>query len=813
VRLARAFPVLLAFVVISGIVTAQDSHKAASRTQSNGISVGAPKVFDNRTLVIMLESLSQSLQSMQSQFVDQKSIAATFGNIQGFRSTETSSNLSVSTLPIPGVTKETVKNTGLVDSAGNPLPDTATTTTTVTQPAVTPQPPALENTPAFSGFNPNYGASPSDLLSDEINLTYQIFNLRMLLERALSDRVYERSSRMQAVLGFNITIDPPRTANDAVAVVEISVKCATGNVSLVGLMPQEKTYNAAALSTKSNAFGGTAVVKVVQVGYSQRRKSQTFYLYRDNDTIAYERMTAEDPNTVVFGWMFRPVLGRRSVSPGFRQLFAILALPGHDNEADGDAEGGPRQLSTRVRTYWKKYDNNTLTSFEKQDANRATRFGYGMSLGLSKPELFESRYENRADYPDVTVQPSARYQQDLTPDVNQVSWIPVGPKTAHVTVWGHNFFTGTQIELGDKTYSGSGDGLVLKSSEALDLTTTLEALAAGPGAVIGRYGLGIPLAEKDGNQDKGISIQQSSIGPSLSGTRRLEVFLKPRDPSGDLTLADLPKDENGSTVSPLITVNSNLVSLPYWIDAAGGHVLLRAAIPDAFVAGGSGIVKVVWPLRSSRWMDVSHFSDPVGDYQVVRLSEKSMMLLSKSIAGFTKKPDNPASPLDASSCWQLFAGEKPLRLKTSKCTTGDPETEGSGDNAISVNLKSAIPDKIVLVSPIGAAFALDVPKTASDSAAKKSIAVNQYDAVWVEVALDDVTKVRSVEANETKLKFIAKEPSKPGEQPKAIKVEVTRELTSKPGNVDLLILDGAGKVITTTRMEISCTNCKVDGGK
>jgi hypothetical protein len=278
-------------------------------------------------------------------------------------------------------------------------------------------------------------------------------------------------------------------------------------------------------------------------------------------------------------------------------------------------------------------------------------------------------------------------------------------------------------------------------------------------------------------------------------------------------VADLPKDQDGSTVSPLITVNSNLVPLPYWIDAAAGRVLLRATLPDAFVAGGSVIVKVVWPLRSSRWTDVSHFSDPGGDYQVVRLSEKSMMLLSKSIAGFTKKPDNPASPLDASSCWQLFAGDKPLKLRTSKCTTGDPETEGSGDNAVSVNLKSAIPDKIVLVSPIGAAFPLDVPKGASDSAAKKSITVNQYDAVWIEVPVDDVAKVRSVDANQSKLKFIAKEPSKTGEQPKAIKVEVTRELTSKPGNVDLTILDSAGKVITTARLEVACTNCKVDGGK
>ena len=39
-----------------------------------------------------------------------------------------------------------------------------------------------------------------------------------------------------------------------------------------------------------------------------RKRSQVFYLYKDVDTLSYERMT---PNgSIVFGWMFRPVLRR-----------------------------------------------------------------------------------------------------------------------------------------------------------------------------------------------------------------------------------------------------------------------------------------------------------------------------------------------------------------------------------------------------------------------------------------------------------------------------------------------------------------------
>jgi len=552
--------VLLSICALASTCIADPPKSAPA---SNGISVGKPKVFDNRTLTLMLESLSQTLQSMQSQFIDQKSLAAALANIQGFRSTETTSNFAIDTLPIPGVNQEVVKNTGNVDSSGRPLPDTSKTTITTAQNALTPQPPALENAPAFSGFNPNYGESASDLLSDQVNLNYQIFNLRMILERSLSDRLQNHDTRLQAVLGFNVTIDPPRTANDAVAVVEITLKAPTGDLSLVALMPQEKTYNSAALSTKSNSFGGSAVVKMIQVGYSQRRRGQTFYLYRDNDTVSYERMDADNPNEIVFGWMFRPVLGRRSVSPGLRQLFAIASLPAADNCTLDDVKAAKcpeQQLIAHVRTFWKKYDSGTLTSFERRDANRASRFKYRATLGLTTPELFDSRYVNEANYSNIAVETTGAYQHDLGPSISRVSWVPVGPKTALVSVEGNNFFTGTQVRLGDKAFASVSDGLVLKSNQAMDLSTTLDSLASGSAAVVGRYGPAIPLEISSVNPKSGMSIDEAEIGPSLSGLRTLSLHLIGPDPAvagQPLAIDDLPQNS-----SPLISVNGNTVPLP-----------------------------------------------------------------------------------------------------------------------------------------------------------------------------------------------------------------------------------------------------------
>jgi hypothetical protein len=766
----------------------------------NGISVGKPKVFDNRTLTLMLESLGQTLQSMQSQSIDVKSLAAALQTMQGFRSTDVTSNFNVSTLPIPGLTQQQVTNTGAVNAQGSALPPTTQMTTTSTQNPITPQPPTLDTSPTFSGFTPNYGESPSDLLNDQVNLTYQIFNLRMILERALSDRLLGANPRLQAVLGFNITIDPPNSAKDAVAVVEITLSAkSSDDLSLVALMPQEKTYNSAALSTKSRSFGGSAVVKMIQVGYSERHKGQVFYLYRDNDTISYERMVPSEKNKVEFGWMFRPVLGRRSVSPGWRQLFAIAALPTSDGCAEGNlkADTCPAEILTaHVRTFWKKFDANTMTSASK------------------------SRYVNEADYEDIYVSTTPAYQKALGPAIDAVSWIPVGLKNALVSVSGANFFSGTQVVLGDKTYIGGGDGLVLKSNQAFDLTTSFDALLSGPGAISGRYGPAIPFIATKQAKNAGILIDRFEIGPSISGVRTLRLYLKARDASranGALAVADLPLDQRSQTsVIPLIAVNGNTI-LPYSIDnvsdvgpsgGAANKVLVRGAFPDSFLTSGTGVVRISWPFLTDIWTDSIHVTDPSAAYHVYRLGDKSVVLTSSEAAGFTKNPRDPSQGLSQGECWEILAGAQPTKLKTSACPSGD-HSVGAGDNAVSVTLDGPVPDKIVLVDPLGSSFPLDVPKSsAPDSSAPKALMLNQYESVWIEINVDDASKVNSVEANKLQLKFSAKPPVKPGDSSKTIRVEITRDLTAKPGNVDVTVLDKDGKSLATTRLQISCSDCK-----
>src|SRR5260221_14761279 len=80
-----------------GSASAQDincRHRDGKAANCNGISVGAPKVFDNRALTLMLETLNQNLKQ-QNNFIDQKTLINALANFQGLSTSEFNTNLSV----------------------------------------------------------------------------------------------------------------------------------------------------------------------------------------------------------------------------------------------------------------------------------------------------------------------------------------------------------------------------------------------------------------------------------------------------------------------------------------------------------------------------------------------------------------------------------------------------------------------------------------------------------------------------------------------------------------------------------------------
>ena len=795
---------------------------AGANEPPNGISVGRPTVFDNRTLTLMLESLSETLRTLQ--VIDQKTIAAAFGLMQGSQSRDFSSSLTVSTTPTPATTEEMTTNTGLVSSGGTPLPDTTTRTTTTNMAAVTPQVPTLDTAAnTIAGFNPQFGQHASDLLSDQVNLSYQIFNLRMILERSLSDRLVATDSpnadrtRLQAVLGFNVTIDPPRTAEDAVAVVEVTlvpqppdrgsstgISAAEQALSLVALMPQEKTYNASALSTKSNAFGGAAVAKMIHVGYSARRRGQTFYVYRDADTIAYERMGDGHSNDLTFGWMFRPVLGQSAVSPGLRQLFAVVSLPRKDVASDDVSQ----LLKARVRTYWKKYDRNTLTSFAPEHANRAARLRYFFSASLAKPQIFDTAYVNTATYSSIEVKPTGRYQQGLTPTITHVRWEIVGPKTAVLSVEGNNFFTGTQVVVGGKTYVGGGDGLLLKSTQAFDLTTTVEALAEGTGVVIGRYGAAVTLAPTSPGVEKleRPTLLHSTVGPPLGGTREFIACFN------DLPNTNAP----GQTrVQPILSVNAATIPPPYVIVPAGCQkgqgTTLIASVPVDAVPDGNAVFKLTWPFIP-KLTSAHRAAGAASLIHVSQIAESSVLLTHSGPIGFALPANIPGVTPPSNPCWTILKGVTPVNLPTPGCKVPGEGTSRISDEAVTVTFTGSLPDKFLVLSPIGGLVTLELPKKQA-AAEVKPIEVQQHDSVWIDVTVKDASAIKAVDAAQVKLPFRRTFDAKGAADPKKLQVQLTRDLTARAGTVELTFLDGASKAIGQVKIKVVCTLCGREGEK
>lgn len=602
------------FITISFISSGfgQSCANSTVHCNGNGIGVSETKVFDNRSLVIMLEELNRQLQNLK--IIDQKTLLDNLGLSQGFQSQDTARSFEFGTVPIPGL-----KTTSKPDSGGN----LEISEQVKDQKEITAKTPGLPDLLAAPKYEPKFGINSEDLLTQQIDLTYKIFNLRMLLERSVSDRLMtgsgaaatltsavnftsdggeikvaapshgfptgiegrftttgtlpdglkentdyyiiridsggykiaksyedalygravsftnagagihtftpkENGTRLQTVVGLNVSLDPPREKKDMAAFVELSIKTADGKpISVVALMPQEKTYNSSALSSKSNAFGGSAVIKVFTVGYSERRRGQTFYLYQDADTITYQKMPSEvaqvasppagqpgnqpvnlqtvnppavdlDGQTPIFGWEFRPVLGRRSVSPGMRQVFAVISLNKNDVFGINDFS----KLKVEIKTYWRKYDRKTLTVYNNPIDDR--------------------KFTSTASVPTTN-----NLQNSLQPIVKNARWTQLDDKNLVLTVNGENFFTGMNVLVGGSTFDSPVNGLTIKSEQSLQLRTTIDAIGSGEVILNGRYGASQPiLLEPSGKTIDSVAINNVTVSPLSDKTSRVYIYLK-----------------------------------------------------------------------------------------------------------------------------------------------------------------------------------------------------------------------------------------------------------------------------------------------
>lgn len=333
--------------------------------RANGITVQEPKVYDDLQLQQMLQNAASRLASMQ--VLDQSGIAAKFGAITGATQQISSFGLNVQGPSLPGTvttandangnTVNTTDASGTKSVVTSNLPTRGVVTTS---PAATP-PPVTAPAPSTTLPSSSFSVSASDILNEQMQLTSEIANLRLLLEGSLSDRYIKSSTgiiivKPRTTIGFSIALDPDKRYRNAVAVVEVIVK--TKNhlgdrepPAITALLPREKTYNVAAITDRSTSIGGGVVTQILGVSASLLRGRKTYYLVKDQDTVAttFEPEGNTDNSKVGFVWQFRPVLGRDYVYSGLKQTFVQLAFP----EASDQGILG----ATYVRTYWRRYDS------------------------------------------------------------------------------------------------------------------------------------------------------------------------------------------------------------------------------------------------------------------------------------------------------------------------------------------------------------------------------------------------------------------------------------------------------------------------
>jgi hypothetical protein len=449
---------------------------AVAGQNGNGVMVGEPKIYEERTLRVMLQAAEQRLATLGP--ID-PSVVARVGSIQGGRESFSDLSLSATSLPTPQTQTQVTENVSAT-------PSTATTTTT-TQGAVTPQAPG--NTTFPTGFGPSLGLQPTfglsarDMLAEQLSLTFQIANLRLALERAASDRHFNGTTaggrtfsfpRQPILLGFQVSVDSLSRYRGAVAEVRISLEDPDGKmISLLTLLPTRDTYNVAAITRKSTSLGAGAIVNVFQVGVGFRRGRGTYYLVQDSDVLGLE-YPGTTPQQLTFGWQFRPVLGRKSVDAGLRQVYALVTLPQSQNSNDD------RPIIGTVETRWRRWN-----------ANR-------QGLGDEIPGSLETQpfFLSPAMFRNLG--------RDLAPSVAGVDWVDLGADRALVMVDGQNFYSDTQVAVGDILLDRS-NGLQIPEEGRLLFTTSLKALAASRDAsLLGRYGR-VPL------ETPGAGAEQASV--------------------------------------------------------------------------------------------------------------------------------------------------------------------------------------------------------------------------------------------------------------------------------------------------------------
>ena len=461
-RTVLASVILVASAFLPKLVLAQDTkqqqrdHRKRQAQEikerdarGNGIYIYSPEVYDDSSLQQMLNGARAKLSSLQG--LDQATVLQHLGALTGSTFQQSLFSAQVGGPSLPSTVTTANGPTSTVAATTGAAPATTTTTTAPNQSVATTSPTATSPIPSAPtntayALPTTFSGSASDVLNEEMQLTYEIANLQLLLEGSLSDR-FVRGTRIvkrRTTVGFSINFSPVKNYKNAVAVIEVEVERPQENMldsmdpqspgvpnphpeppAVTALLPREKTYNVAAVKDRTTSIGAGIVTSVVSGGASWTGGRKTFYIVQDQDTVALS-LPASHPTRTAFSWQFRPVLGEPFVRTGMRQTFVQLAVA-VDNFAGCFGK-------VYIRTYWRKYDQKT---------------------GIAKDVIDDSIREQYFDVIPVF---------DLAPVIGTLQYEDLGNGQVQVAVGG-KFLAGTYIRIGNTYYRDGSPGFTSDTTQ------------------------------------------------------------------------------------------------------------------------------------------------------------------------------------------------------------------------------------------------------------------------------------------------------------------------------------------------------------
>lgn len=504
----------------------------------NGIHVNEWKLFDERSLIAKFNRLRASVDA-NSIFIGGDTLKNSINKVQA--SSVALSQLGVSlkaqfpTRSYTNTSGQTVKvrvdekGIPVLDSNGNLIIDSTSsdnnqTSHTLEQVKI----PEAAGTSFDSGVVKKDidGIGYLDTLQEQTQLTYEMFNISMLLERSITDRIVNLqptdedslsfAPRQTIVLEFPITIDRPKP--NCVAEVSITMKNAadrgitSDGPRVVAMMPKARTYNTATMTSSVKGFSFGTVFDVVGLNIGSQNANAKSYIARDVDTVAFSN-TERTKDSVTFKWQFRPTLNRKLIEPGTREVFVVLSIPqdqtgiGKILESSTSVDPGQDKKNIfykgcfKVNTCWRPYC-------------------------LTNGEVGEKKYELDPPLESIVVRSAPVRDDSLKPFVTDVDVADAGDGNLVATVRGANFFDGTVTSFGGNITSDTDSNRY--SENGLRFIFPAEKLFGADPQLIGPYGVSNKVQEPGLSQNLGYKIVPKKSGvTALSATMaRVKLYLK-----------------------------------------------------------------------------------------------------------------------------------------------------------------------------------------------------------------------------------------------------------------------------------------------